>query len=258
MILLFALSLVVAWYLLCCLSPLWPRARRATDRLSPYTRRLHAWVLSAPATFAYIAIFTALTLVQRTTPPRLIDLLTRMNSTSLSELRHAPVAALADSALWVANRGSGLAWYIAVFGTVVAWAERRYGPPRMIVICVSGHVLGSLLTALVELDAIQSGHASHKLAHTTDVGVSYMLVAGSVAAVLLMRGWWRAAGVAALTVFVVWPVISDHTIWDLGHLLAMLSGLAVAAVTLLLSRPRPSPASEAGSSERLMARVRPS
>jgi hypothetical protein len=67
-----------------------------------------------------------------------------------------------------------------------------------------------------------------------------MLVAGSVAAVLLMRGWWRAAGVAALAVFVVWPVISDHTIWDLGHLLAMLSGLAVAAVTLLLSRPRPS------------------
>jgi hypothetical protein len=233
-----ALGLVVAWYLLCCLSLLWPGARRATDRLSPYTRGLHAWILSAPATFAYIAIFTALTLVQRTTPPQLIDLLTRMNSTSLSRLRHAPVAALADSALWVANRGSGLTLYVVIFGTVVAWAERQYGPPRMILICVSGHVLGSLLTALVELDAIQSGRASHKLAHTTDVGVSYMLVAGSVAAVLLMRGWWRAAGVAALAVFVVRPVISDHTIWDLGHLLAMLSGLAVAGVTLLLSRPR--------------------
>jgi hypothetical protein len=238
MIVLFALSLVMAWYLLCWLSLLWPGARRAKDRLSPYTRRLHAWVLSAPATFAYIAIFTALTLVQRTTPPRLIDLLTRMNSTSLSKLRQAPVAALADSALWVANRGSGLALYIATFGTVVAWAERRYGPPRMILICVSGHVLGSLLTALVELDAIQSGRASQKLAHTTDVGVSYMLVAGSIAAVLLMRGWWLAAGVAALAVFVVWPVISNHTIWALGHLLAMLSGLAVAAVTLLFGRPR--------------------
>jgi hypothetical protein len=238
LILLVALSLCVAWYLLGFLSRLSSSARRITDGLSPYTRRLHAWILSAPATFAYIAIFTALTLVQRTTPPRLIDLLTRMNSTSLSKLRHAPVAVLADSALWVADRGSGLALYVAVFGTVIAWAERRYGPPRMILICVSGHVLGSLFTALVELHAIESGRAPHKLAHATDVGVSYMMVAGSVAAVLLMRGWWRTAGIAALAVFVIWPVISNHTIWDLGHLLAMLSGLVIAAVSLLLSPPR--------------------
>lgn len=238
MILLFALSLCVAWYLLRLLSRPWPVARRITDRLSPCTRRLHAWILSAPATFTYVAIFTALTLVQRTTPPRLIDLLTRMNSTSLTKLRHAPVAALADSALWVADRGSGLTLYVAVFATVVAWAERRYGPPRLILICISGHVLGSLLTALVELHAIQSGRAPHKLASATDVGVSYMMVAGSAAAVLLMRGWWRVAGVTALAVFVVWPVIANRTIWDLGHLLAMLSGLAVAAVTLLLSPPR--------------------
>jgi hypothetical protein len=99
MIVVSALSLTVAWYLLGWLSLVWPAARRAKNRLSPYTRRLHAWVLSAPATFTYIAVFTALTLVQRTTPPRLIDLLTRMNSTSLSKLRQAPVAALADSAL---------------------------------------------------------------------------------------------------------------------------------------------------------------
>jgi hypothetical protein len=138
----------------------------------------------------------------------------------------------------VADRGSGLALYIIAFGTVVAWAERRYGPPRMILICVCGHVFGSVLTALVEFHAIQSGRASHKLAHTTDVGVSYMLVAGSSAAVLLMRGWWRAAGVAAIAVFVVWPLIATHTIWALGHVLAMLSGLAVAAITLLLARPR--------------------
>lgn len=239
MILVIALAAVLAWYFLCWLSLLWPGAQRAVDRLSPYTRWLHGWILSAPATFVYVAVFTAFTLVQRTTPPRLIDLLTRMNSTSLARLRHAPLAVLADSALWVANRGAGLVLYILVFVTVIAWAERRYGPPRMILICVSGHVLGTLLTALVELDAIESGRAPLRLAHTTDVGVSYMMVAGVVAAVLLTRGWWLVAGVAALGVGVVWPVISHHTIWDVGHLLATLCGLVVATLALLLGGTRP-------------------
>jgi hypothetical protein len=239
MILLVALILALAWYFLCWLSLLWSGARQAVDRLSPYTRWLHAWILSAPATFTYVAVFTAFTLVQRTTPPRLIDLLTRVNSTSLSRLRHAPLPVLADSALWVANRGAGLTLYVLVFVTVVAWAERRYGPPRIILICLSGHVLGTLLTALVELHAIESGRAPHRLAHTTDVGVSYMMVAGTVAAVLLMRGWWLVAGIAALAIGVVWPVISNHTIWALGHLLATLSGLLVAALCLFLGGVRP-------------------
>ncbi|MCO5992507.1 rhomboid-like protein [Actinoallomurus rhizosphaericola] len=241
MILLAVTILALAWYVLCWLGLLWSGARRAVDRLSPYTRWLHAWVLSAPATFAYVAVFTAFTLVQRTTPPHLIDVLTRVNSTNLVRLHHAPLAVLADSAMWVADRGAGLTLYILAFVTVVAWAEQRYGPPRMIVIGLSGHVLGTLLTALVELHAIEAGHAPHRLAHTTDVGVSYIMVAGCVAAVLLMRGWWLVTGITALAVGVVWPVISNHTIWALGHLLAALCGLVVAALCRFLGgvrRPR--------------------
>jgi hypothetical protein len=238
MILLVALILTLAWYFLCWLSLLGDGPRRIVARLSPYTRWLHAWILSAPATFTYIAIFTAFTLVQRTTPPRLIDVLIRVHSTSLSRLRHTPISVLADSALWVANRGAGLSLYVLVFATVVAWAERRYGPPRIILIGVSGHVLGTLFTALVELHAIESGRAPHRLAHTTDVGVSYMMVAGCVAAVLLMRGWWLVAGITALAVGVVWPVISNHTIWALGHLLATLCGLLVAALAVFLGGVR--------------------
>lgn len=230
--------LALLWYALRLLAAVWPAARAFVARLSPYTRWLHAWVLSAPATFTYVAVFTALTLVQRTTPPRLVDLVTRVNSTSLVRLRHAPLSVLADSALWVANRGSDLVLYILVFATVVAWAERRYGPPRLILICVSGHVLGTLLTAAVESHAIQTGQASYRLASTTDVGVSYMMVAGTVAAVLLMRGWWLAGGIAALAGGVVWPVIASHTIWDLGHLFATLCGLAVAVPVLLAGGTR--------------------
>lgn len=234
-------AVFVVWYALRAAARRWTPARRVVERLAPYTGALHGWVLSAPATFTYVAIFTASTLVQKSAPPRLVNVLTRLDSTNLVKLRNSPVDALATSALWVADHGSGLIAYALVFGTVVAWAERRYGTPRTILICVSGHVFGSLLTAAVELRAIQTGRAPHRLAITTDVGVSYMMVAGCVAAVLLMRHWWLAAGSLTMAIVVIWPVIANHTIWDLGHLLATLTGLAVAALTLLFAPPRTPP-----------------
>lgn len=232
---------VVLWYALRGLARLWAPARELVGRCSPWTRRLHAWVLSAPATFGYIAVFAASTLVQRTAPPKLIDLLTRVQSTNIHHLNRAPVPALAESALWVADKGSGLGLYVAVFATVVAWAERRYGTPRIIMICLCGHVFGTLLTVLVEKRAISSGEAPRKLAFTTDVGVSYMMVAGVVAAVVLMHGWWRIAGTVALCVGVVGPVVVTHTLWDLGHLFATLCGLVAASASLLFVPPRRPP-----------------
>ncbi|OPC85174.1 hypothetical protein B4N89_20390 [Embleya scabrispora] len=234
------LGLVVAWYMVRGFGNRWWWARRWVNRLSPWTRRLHAWVLSAPVTFTYMAIFTASTVVQRTSPPRLIDLLTKLNSTNLFRLGDDPVEALLTSAFWVADHGSGLATYVIVFGTVVAWAERRYGPPRMLLIGASAHVFGSLITAAVEKGAIRAGRLPEKIAFATDVGVSYVEVGSCVAAVLIMTGWVRLAGAAVLFVWVVLPVIVDHSIWDFGHLYAAMSGLA-AAIVLRLAGPLRTP-----------------
>lgn len=232
---------VVLWYVLRGMAVWWGWARRLVARWSPWTRRLHAWVLSAPATFGYIAVFSASTLVQRTAPPRLIDLLTRLQSTSIHHLNRAPVLAFAESALWVADKGTGLGFYLLVFATVVAWAERRYGTPRIIVICLCGHVFGTLLTVVVETAVIHSGQATARLASHTDVGVSYLMVAGVVAAVLLMHGWWRIAGVVGLAVGVVGPVLITHTLWDLGHLFATLCGLVAASLSLVAAPERTPP-----------------
>jgi hypothetical protein len=229
---------VVVWYVLRGLARWWPAARRTVDRLSPYTRRLHGWVLAAPASFAYIAVFTSSTLVQQSAPPRLISLLTRIQSTNLKHLSLDPVKAMADSAFWVADKGAGLSFYIALFACVVAWAEQRYGTPRIILIGLSGHVFGSLLTALVEWHAINSGRAPAALARTTDVGVSYIMVAGCVAAVILMRGWWRIAGVTALTIGIVVPIFVTHTLWNFGHLFATLCGLVTALISLKIAPAR--------------------
>ncbi|RMI46942.1 hypothetical protein EBO15_04770 [Actinomadura harenae] len=49
--------------------------------------------------------------------------------------------------------------------------------------------------------------ASDALAITTDVGVSYIMVARCAAAVLLMRGRWLALGIAGLVFDVVGPIL---------------------------------------------------
>lgn len=236
-----AVVVALAWYALCGLGVWSERAAGLVERWSPRTRALHAWVLSAPATFVYIAVFTASTLVQVSAPPSLVDLLTTLASSNLANLHRAPLRALLDSALWVADKGEGLSLYILAFATVVAWAERRYGTPRIIVVGLSGHVLGSLLTVLVERRALETGRAPARLAVQTDVGVSYIMVAGCAAAVLLMRGRWLWAGVSALAVGVLGPVVWSRTLWDLGHLLATLCGFLVALAVLRVGPPRPPP-----------------
>ena len=244
-----AVGLAVVWYLVKGGARWWAWAAWLVARLSPWTRALHAWVLSAPATFAYVAIFTASTIIQRSAPPQLINVLTTLQSTNVVRLRLAPLSTLLDSALWVAGHGAGLSVYILLFVTIVAWAERRYGPPRMIVVWIAAHVLGSLLTAAVETHAITTGRAPVSLAYSTDVGVSYVLVGGAAAAVLVLRGR-RARMLAAVpfTLLLLAPLLVHRTFWDLGHLLAGACGMTAAWLTLRAGPPRrpPPPTTPAG------------
>jgi hypothetical protein len=227
------LAAFVGWYLLKAARRV-PVVHRFVARLTPWTARLHAWVLSAPATFCYIAVFTCFTLVQKTAPPRLIDIMTTVDSTNLYQLRsNHTLSVLATSAFWMADHGDALVVYIAGFATVVAWAERRYGTPRLAVIVVSGHVFGSLLTEALLGQAIDNGRAPTKLAYATDVGVSYMLVAGMAGAVLAMRGWLRLLAAAILLGILFTPMFTSHTIWDFGHIIAAACGLIVAALCRL-------------------------
>lgn len=220
-------------------------------RLTPWTGRLHAWVLSAPATFCYIAVFTCFTLVQKSAPPRLIDIMTTVDSTNLSQLRNHTLIVLATSAFWVADHGDGLALYIAGFATVVAWAERRYGTPRLIVIAASGHVFGSLLTEGLLRHAINHGLAPQRLVYATDVGVSYMLVAGLAGAVLAMRGRVRLTAAVILPGVLLTPMITSGTIWDFGHIPAATCGLVAAALGRLAGPLRtPEPLAPRGAAAR--------
>jgi hypothetical protein len=235
------LAALVGWYLLKAGRRV-PAVHRFVARLTPWTARLHTWVLSAPATFCYIAVFTCFSLVQKTAPPRLIDVMTTVDSTNLHQHRNHTLSVLATSAFWMADHGDALALYVAGFATVVAWAERRYGTPRLAVIVASGHVFGSLLTEALLRQAIDAGRAPTKLVYATDVGVSYMLVAGMAGAVLAMRGRLRVLAAAILLGILFTPMFTSHTIWDFGHIVAAACGLIVATVCRLagpLRTPEP-------------------
>jgi hypothetical protein len=232
-----AILLATLWYALRAAARVWAPAAAVVRRLSPRTRQLHRWVLSAPASFCYIAIFTASTVIQDSAPPNLIDRLTTYQSTNLVRLAADPVRVLLASSLWI-DEGVGLLGYVLVFGTVVAWAERRYGSPRIILIGYSAHIFGSLTTALIERVAINSHRAPASLAYDSDVGVSYVLVGCCAAAILVLGGRWRIGLGAALLVAAEIPVVTSHTFYDLGHLLAVLYGALTAALLLALAPPR--------------------
>ena len=108
----------------------------------------------------------------------------------------------------------------------------------MIVITLSGHILASLTTIFLELWAINSGRAPSSLAMATDVGVSYILVAGCAAAILIMRKRMFYIGLIILGLFILLPLFVEHSIWDMGHLFAAFFGFISARLLLKLSPVR--------------------
>ncbi|MEK4722814.1 MULTISPECIES: rhomboid-like protein [Lactococcus] len=101
------LILCCLWYFFKFLAHFSPKIHDEVRKLSVYTQFLSKWLQSAPATFTYTAIFCAFTLVQRTAPQHLINILTNHSSTSIARVSDKPISTFFDSAFWVADNGAG-------------------------------------------------------------------------------------------------------------------------------------------------------
>jgi hypothetical protein len=69
-----------------------------------------------------------------------------------------------------------------------------------------------------------------------------MLMAGMAGAVLAMRGWLRVMAAVILLGILFTPMVTSHTIWDFGHVVAATCGLIAATVCRLagpLRTPKP-------------------
>ena len=185
--------------------------------------------------WAYPAWYLAAELVWVLLTPHAQATLTVWASTNVANLEHEPIGPLVLSAFV----GSG---YLVVWPVLIALAlfgaNRAFGNARAALICVAGHVIGSLISEGIVAYRVGVGQLPVAHRYLTDVGPSYVVVSAIVIAVVC--GTWLARALAALDFAVL--VVGGHIFGGLshldvsavGHLTALVT--AAAAVTLTLAQ----------------------
>jgi rhomboid family protein len=183
--------------------------------------------------WAYLACYLAAELVWVLLTPRAQATLAAWASTNVANLEHEPIVPLVLSAF--VGPGYLLVWPVlialAVFG-----ANRAFGNARTALVCLAGHVIGSLVSEGIVAYRVDAGQLPVTDRYLTDVGPSYVVVSAIVIAVVC--GTWLARAAAALDFAVL--VIGGHIFAGLshlqvsavGHLTALITASAAVALTL--------------------------
>lgn len=197
-------------------------------------------------TWCYLGLFVLMELVQALLTPSARAALVGWASTSVANLEHHPVGSLVASAF--VGTGHGLAWPVLI-AVALSAACRSAGSPRALLVCLTGHVVGTLVSEGIVAYRIDLGQLSVANRHLIDVGPSYVVVAAVTLA--LVRGPWlprlAAAVVFAIMVFGgdIFGGLSTLQVAAVGHLTALLVALACAISMSIRHRhrtPRPHPA----------------
>ena len=186
---------------------------------------------------AYLACFVAIELTYTALDPGAQARLFAWASTNVANLEHEPAGPLLVSAF--VTPGYFGAWPVlialALFG-----ANRALGNVRTALVCLAGHVVGSLVSEGIVAYRIDAGQLAAANRYLSDVGSSYVVVSGIVIA--LACGTWLARALAAVDlVLLVFPGdifggLSQLDVAAVGHLTAMLT--AAAATARILARRR--------------------
>ncbi|MFI6061985.1 rhomboid-like protein [Streptomyces sp. NPDC051286] len=200
-------------------------------------RAVRFWIRSAPGTYIWLtALFVTTVVVHQMSPDFEEDFL-RQHSTNIHELIRDPVRVLISSAFWI-DSGKWLP-YAFLFTVFHAPAERWLGTLRWLAVAALAHILATLVSEGVLAWAVRHGEAPASAVHTLDVGVSYAL-AGVVAVLTyhVSRPLRYGYLFAVLVVYGI-PLIRGRTFTDLGHITAVLIGLACYPLTLGRTKPPP-------------------
>lgn len=194
-----------------------------------WPHRVTRFVGGAPVTFTWLAVLGMTTVVQNVLPRLHLRELLHHESTNLHHLAANPVRVLITSLFWIDGY---IFWpYLLVFCIFLAPAERRLGALRFLAVGLTAHVLATYISEGYLYWQIQEAMISPRYLNARDVGVSYFLVGViGVLTYFVARPWrWLHLG-AALVWFAV-PVVAHHKFTAVGHLVALLIGLALYPVT---------------------------
>jgi hypothetical protein len=187
------------------------------------------WVCAAPGTYLWLAILAATSFALSHVSPAAYHGFLARRSTNLDELGRDPVRVMIVSALWTSR--PSFVYYFVVYHLVHVPAERWLGTRRWLAVVALAHVLATLFSE----GLVWVGILVHILptgeAGALDLGVSYGFA--GVIGVLAYRiaapwRWWYLSIVLTL---VVLPVATRHSFTDIGHLSAVLIGLACRPLT---------------------------
>ncbi|HET9875846.1 MAG TPA: rhomboid-like protein [Mycobacterium sp.] len=189
-----------------------------------------AWhfVRSAPLTYLWLTVLLITTVIQNIAGRRLHTLLVDQ-STNLHHLATEPLEVLFASLLWI----DGNYWtpYLVLFTLFLAPAERWLGHLRWLAIGLTAHVGATYLSegALYLLINLQS--EPERLVYARDIGVSYFLVGVMAVLTYHIHSPWRWVYLPLLVVIVTFPVVIRADFTAIGHVAAMLIGLACYPLT---------------------------
>jgi hypothetical protein len=194
-----------------------------------------SWLRRYGFATAYLGCFVAVELVYSQLNPAAQARLIAWASTDVTNLEHEPAGPLIVSA-FVAP-GYFVAWPVlialALFG-----ANRALGNARTALVCLAGHMMGSLVSEGIVAYRVDTGQLAAANRYLIDVGSSYVVVSAIVIAQAC--GTWLARGLAAIdAVLLVFPGhifggLSQLDVAAVGHLTAVLT--AAAATALILAR----------------------
>jgi len=198
---------------------------------------------------AYLAGFVAAEFAYTLLDPGAQARLIAWASTNVANLEHEPVGPLLVSA-FVTPRFF-VAWPV-LMGLALFGANRALGNARTALVCLAGHVIGSLVSEGILAYRIDAGQIAAANRHITDVGPSYVVLSAIVIALACGGRLTRTLAAVALVVLVfpgqIFGGLSQLDVAAVGHLTAALT--AAGATALILSRQRRSqrrhPARDAG------------
>lgn len=194
--------------------------------------------------WVYLAAFTVADVVYATLPAHDQSSLVGWASTNVQNLGHDPAGSLVASAFIAQSFPAAWPFLIALaaFGAV-----RALGNWRAAVVCVAGHVIGTLVSEGIVGYRVSRGLLPASARHIVDVGPSYLVVSAIVVA--LLYGPWLARAAAAIdlvllvTVGDIFGGLSSLDVSAVGHVTAMIvaaiCGSLLAWQLRRRQRPRP-------------------
>jgi hypothetical protein len=176
-------------------------------------------------------------------------------STNVINLESHPAGALGLSAFVTDDRP--LVWPVVASMGLFS-AERLLGPLRLALLCLSAHVLGTLVSEGIVAYRVQVAALPGSALSQLDVGPSYILVAAVTVAALAGRWPSRLVALAALLALspFLFTGIARLDVAAVGHAVSVVLG-AVAAALYYYGRARRSHRSERLLAEPLVAASRP-